>query len=144
MCQMAMSMACSTARAAIRRASSAASAASITSLSSASDPPAGPGSGAGGGTGRFRPAPALLVRALEAGGAVEGVEAVGAAQCDEPLVLPALTAQQHRDHRGLEVVVADHAGRHPAAAIERLHVPVQEGSLRPGWRRPTCTDYRRR
>jgi hypothetical protein len=74
--------------------------------------------------------PALLVRALDAGPAVERVEPVVRAQRDEPLVLEPLAPQHHPDHRGPQVVVADHPGRHPAQRGERPHVPVQKRLLR--------------
>ena len=105
-------------RAPIRRALSRASAAAITSFNSASDA-----------TVRHRrqvPAPepadlafhpTLLVRALHAGLAEERVETVMRTQRDEPRVLQPLPTQQHPHHRRLQVVVADHPGRHPTQAL---------------------------
>jgi len=47
-------------------------------------------------------------------------------QRDEPRVLQPLPAQQHPQHRGLEVVVPDLPGRHPTERLERPDMPIQE------------------
>ena len=73
--------------------------------------------------------PALLVRALDPGLAVEGVEAVVRPQRHEARVLEPFPTQRAPDHRGLEVVVADHPARCPTERGERAHVPVQERLL---------------
>ncbi len=68
------------------------------------------------------------MRPLDAGPAVERVEAVVAAQQHEPLVLQPGPAQQHPDHRRLQVVQPDPA-RDPAQRVERGDEPVEEALL---------------
>jgi len=72
--------------------------------------------------------PTLLVRALQAGLAVEHVKPVVAAQRDEPLVLQPLPAQQDTDHRRLEVV-QPHPRRHPTKPVKRGDEPVEKALL---------------
>jgi hypothetical protein len=75
--------------------------------------------------------PTLLVGAALAGQAEERVEAVVAAQRDEPLVLDAVAALQDPRHRRLEVVVAHPAG-HATEVGEAQHVTFEECLLRLG------------
>jgi hypothetical protein len=69
------------------------------------------------------------VRALDARLAEERVEPVVAAQGDEPLVLDPVPPQQDAGDRGLEVVVADPACRHPTNVREGAHMPLEERLL---------------
>ncbi len=77
----------------------------------------------------------LLVRALLAGLAVEGVEAVVAAEGDEALGLDPVPAEQDPGHGRLQVVGLD-AGRHPLHPREGVDVPGQERLLGLGGERP--------
>jgi hypothetical protein len=72
--------------------------------------------------------PTLLVGAALAGQAEERVEAVVAAQGDEPLVLDAVAALQDPRHCRLEVVVADPMW-HPAEVLEAQHMALEERLL---------------
>lgn len=73
---------------------------------------------------------ALLVSALDAGLAVEGVDVEVGAERDPPVSLDPLPGEP--DHLGdgsLEVVVADLVCGHPAEDLEGVHVPFEEGLL---------------
>ena len=70
----------------------------------------------------------LLMGALDAGQAEEGLEAVVAAHGDEPVGLDPTPPLHHPDHGRLQVVVADAPG-HPAEVGESGHVPVEEHLL---------------
>lgn len=73
--------------------------------------------------------PALLVGALLARAAVEGVEPVVGPEGDPLAGLHPSAAEQHPSDRRLEVVVADVDHRHPAQLGERVHMAFQEGLL---------------
>ena len=73
--------------------------------------------------------PTLLMGTVNPGDTEEAVESVMGPQCDEPRVLFPFSAQRAPDHRGLEVVIPDHPGRHPTQTLEGLHVPIEEGLL---------------
>ena len=73
--------------------------------------------------------PALLVRPVDPGQAEERVVAVVGPHRDEPGMFEPFPAQRHPDHRRLQIVVADHPGRHPAERLERPHMPIQERLL---------------
>ena len=72
---------------------------------------------------------ALLVAALDAGDAVERVEAVVAPEGHPALRLPAVAANEHALHGRLQVVVAHLVGRGSAQHVERVEVALQEGLL---------------
>src|SRR5919108_3656637 len=116
----------------IRRASSAASAACKCWLSSPIVATTGMGTRC---RRRKRPpspsTPPFSWAPLLAGQAEERVEAVVAAQRDEPLVLDAVAALQDPRHRRLEVVVAHPAG-HATEVGEAQHVTLEECLLRLG------------
>ena len=76
---------------------------------------------------------ALLVRAFDARSAEERVEAVVAAQRDEPLRLVAVASPQHPHHGGFEVVVTDPARAPPRNERTRAHALVGTPPA-PGWR----------
>ena len=133
------------ARLPIRRCSSLASAAASSSLSSADRVDFGHRDAVG----AAEPAtltlhPTLLMGAVDAGLAVEGVEAVVGAERDPPVRLEPVPAGQHPRHRRLQVVVADVPPRHPAQLVERIHVALQERLLPLGAERPVHRPARRR
>jgi hypothetical protein len=72
--------------------------------------------------------PAFLVRSVLAGAAEERVEAVVAAQRDEPLRLFPVPSPEHAHDGGFEVVVAD-PRRHGPEVREREHMALQERLL---------------
>ena len=74
--------------------------------------------------------PALLMRALRAGQAVERLEPVMSPEGQPPLGLGPVPSGQHLGHRRRQVVIADLPGWHPAHHLERGHVPLQERLLR--------------
>ncbi len=73
--------------------------------------------------------PALLVRALDPGQAVEGVEAVVRPEHHPPVGFGAVTAEQHAGDGTLEIVVADLVDRGAAQDPERLQVAFDERLL---------------
>ena len=73
--------------------------------------------------------PTLLVGPVQPGLAEERVVAVVGPQRHEPGMLEPFPAQRDPDHRRLQIVVADHPGRHPAERLERSDMPVQERLL---------------
>ena len=80
--------------------------------------------------------PALLMRAVDAGLAVEGVETVVGTERHPPVGLEPVAAGQHPRHRRLQVVVADVPPRHPTQPVERVDMAFQERLLRLGCRTP--------
>ena len=72
---------------------------------------------------------ALLMRPLDTWGAEEGVVAVMGAHRHEPGMLKPFPAQGDPDHRRLQIVIADHPGRHPTEGLEGPHMPIQERFL---------------
>ena len=47
----------------------------------------------------------------------------------EPGMFEAFPTQCDSDHRRLQIVVADHPGRHPTEGLEGAHMAIQEGFL---------------
>ncbi len=88
--------------------------------------------------------PALLVRAVDAGLAVEAVEPVVRPERHPLLGLQPVAPEQHPRHRRLEIVVADPVERHPAEGLERVHVPLDERLLPLRGEHPVHRPARRR
>lgn len=73
---------------------------------------------------------ALLVRTLDSGLAIEGFDAVVGTDGGPPVGLDPLAGEpDHARDGGLEVVVADLPGRHPAEHVEGVDVTLEEGFL---------------
>ncbi len=73
---------------------------------------------------------ALLVCTLDSGLAIEGFDAVVGTDGGPPVGLDPLAGEpDHARDGGLEVVVADIPGRHPAEHVEGVDVTLEEGFL---------------
>lgn len=73
---------------------------------------------------------AFLVRTLDSGLAIEGFDAVVGTDSGPPVGLDPLAGEpDHARDGGLEVVVADLPGRHPAEHVEGVDVTLEEGFL---------------
>src|SRR4051812_33767521 len=73
---------------------------------------------------------ALLVCTLDSGLAIEGFDAVVGTDGGPPVGLDPLAGEpDHARDGGLEVVVADLPGRHPAEHVEGVDVTLEEGFL---------------
>ena len=80
--------------------------------------------------------PALLVRAVLTGQAVERLEPVVRAEGQPARRLAAVAPEQHPVHRRTQVVIANVAGRNAAQDLERGHMAFQERLLALGGEHP--------